>query len=459
MTSGRKGGPKNGPKKRSPNHDRYIYCHHEWGPFSGLVFGTAFRSCHHLLTDGILIPMQAFATWRWHNFLEAEGIGDKTVVRINMDESCCKLSPQVKRGFVALPAGLKSRQFLQIERRNPLKLRRSAVTLAAFVSDNDEVNQALPQIIVEAEHVIQAWMTPLLMNDRTDSIFVIRRKSAWLRSDVVVNIINVLGEALKPFGKTCRFVLMLDAAKIHLSKKVVQACTRHGIYLMYVPASMTSLLQPLDTHVFSLYKRYIRREYEEALVNSDSGEISTFAFLKILIAAIENIIQARSWKNAFLQTGFGNQQQGISRSVKMKLELEAVPLIQASLPSLEELHAIYPSNVEPVVDCLFDLFLPPKQRRRILPESFTCAAPLMNPANPWQGRLRSSSRLISESQPEPEHREVPTLSLPAASSSDHPWPAIPSAPTTSSSAPRVLIPKAKRLFPLRRRPHLPPPGQ
>ena len=33
-------------------------------------------------------------------------------------------------------------------------------------------------------------------------------------------------------------------------KKVVRACTRQSIHVMYVPASMTSLLQPLDTHFF-----------------------------------------------------------------------------------------------------------------------------------------------------------------------------------------------------------------
>ena len=403
--------------------------------------------------------MQAFATWRWHNFLESEGIGNKTVVRINMDESCCKLSPQLKRGLVALPSGLKARQFLQIERRNPLKLRRSAVTLAAFVCDSDEVNKALPQVVVGAEHVIQAWMTPLLMKDRTDSIFVLRRKSAWLRSDVVVNLINVLGEALKPFASTCRFVLMLDAAKIHLSKKVVQACTRNSIHLMYVPASMTSLLQPLDTHVFSLYKRFIRRQYEEALVDSGSGEVSTFTFLKILIAAVENVIRARNWKNAFLQTGFGNQQGSLSASLRNKLELEELPELNPSLPTLEELSVIYPSNVEPAVDCLFDLFLPPRQRRRVLPESFTCAASSVDPTNPWRGRLRSSSRLFSESQPEPESRPADTLTHPAASSSQPPLPACPSTTPTSSSAARVVVPRAKRLFPLLRRPHPPVEGR
>ena len=404
--------------------------------------------------------MQAFATWRWHNFLESEGVGDKIVVRINMDESCCKLSPQLRRGLVALPSGLKSRQFLQIERRNPLRLRRSAVTLAAFVSDNSEVNKALPQVIVGAEHVIQAWMTPLLMNGRTDSIFVLRRKSAWLRTDVVVNLINVLGEALKPFASTCRFVLLMDAAKIHLGKRVVQACTRHSIHLMYVPASMTSLLQPLDTHCFSLYKRFISRQYEEALVNSDSGEVSTFSFLKILITAVENVIQARDWKQAFLQTGFGNLQQELSGSLRMKLQLEALPVLQPSLPTLEELAVIYPSNVEPAVDCLFDLFLPLRKRRRVLPESFTCAAPLQDPTRPWKGRLRSSSRLISASQPEPEqHSADEPLALPAVLPSDNPWPPRPMNTPTVSSAARVVLPRAKRLFPLLRRPRQPPAGQ
>ena len=407
----------------------------------------------------ILVSIQAFATWRWHNFLESEGVGDKTVVRINMDESACKLSPQLHRGHVALPTSVKAKQFLRIERRNPLRSRRSAVTLAAFVSDDDEINKVLPQVIVGAEHIIQAWMTPLLNNDRTDSIFIIRRKSGWLMSDVVVNLIKLLGESLKPFAGTRRFVLMLDAARMHLCSKVVKACTRHSIHLMYVPASMTSLLQPLDTHVFSLLKRFIRREYEEFLVKSDSGEVSTFSFLKILIAAIENVIQARSWKKAFWQTGYGDQQKHISRSLRSHLQLEDVPVIPPSLPTLEELALIYPGNVYPDVDCLFDLFLPPNKRRRVLPESFTRAARPVDPRNPWKGRLRSSSLLFDDTQPEPESVPVDPPTVPATPSSQQPGTACPNVTTTLRTAASVMIPRGRRLFPLQRQPHQPPTEQ
>ena len=426
-------------------------------PLFGHYFWTAFVRCHRGMTPQVLISVQAFATWTWHNFLESENIGEKIVVRINMDESSCKLSPQPRRGCLALPSGMKSKLCKQIERRNPLKVRRSAVTLAAFISDDDEVNKALPQIIVGGEHVLQAWMTPLLMNNRTDGLFVLRRKSAWLNSDVVVNLVNVLGESLKPFASTRRFVLLLDAAKLHLSKKVVRACTRQGIYVMYVPASMTSFLQPLDTHVFSLFKRYITRKYEEALVNSGSGEVSTFNYLKILIEAVEHIIQGRSWKQAFLQTGFGSQQSKVSRSLRTKLQLDSVPSIDSRLPTFEELAVIYPSNVEPAVDCLFDLFLPERKRSRVLPKSFSSAPAVVDSANPWAGRLRSSSRLFSDSQPQHEQHSIQPELTPSASSSQPPLQACPQAIPASSSTARTGLPRAKRLFPsLRQLETLPP---
>ena len=221
---------------------------------------------------------------------------------------------------------------------------------------------------------------------------------------------------------------------------------------------MTSLLQPLDTHVFSLYKRFVRREYEDALVRSRSGEVNIFPFLKILIAAVDHVIQARSWKKAFLQTGFGNQQRELSCSLKQKLQLEVVPVLQPSLPTFDELAVIYPRNAEPAVDYLFELFLPTKLRKRVLPESFTWMAPPVDPDHPWKGRLRSSSTLHLDIQPEPEN--CPVQAAPTASSGAPPSPAAtwPSPAARSSSPRRPVLPRGRRLLPPRRRPRSPPTG-
>ena len=229
-------------------------------------------------------------------------------------------------------------------------------------------------------------------------------------------------------------------------------------YLFDVRPGLNDLSSSPDAHVFTLYKQFLRPEYEDALVRSRSGEVNIFAFLKILIAAIEHAIQARSWKKAFLQAGSGNQQRDLSCSLKQKLQLEVLPVLQPSLPTFDELAVIYPRNAEPAVDCLFDQFLPTKLRQRVLPESFTWTAPPVDPDNPWKGRLRSSSTLHLNTQPEPE--SCPVQAAPTASSRAQPSPAAtwPSPAARSRSPRRPVLPRGRRLLPPRRRPRSPPAG-
>ena len=191
---------------------------------------------------------EAEACWKWNNFLESTNSSGKPVLHINMDESSLRLYVPPRIGLVAEACPKRRRQMLREGREPGLSTRRAAVTLIAFACNDVQVQTVLPQVVVLNERVVPKKDVVDLTEKCSPAVVILRRKSAWLKSDVVVNLINVLGEALKPFARTCRFVLMLDAAKIHLSKRVVQACTRHSIHLMYVPASMTSLLQPLDTH-------------------------------------------------------------------------------------------------------------------------------------------------------------------------------------------------------------------
>ena len=189
------------------------------GPFSGLVFVTLFSNLLLFVVAWILVSSQSSATWRWHNVLEPETVGDKTLISVNVDESACKLSPQLPGGLVSLPSVLKTKQFLQFGRRNPVNCRRSAVSLVAFLSDDEEVNTICAQTIVCAKHIIQVWMTCLLNSARSNSILVLRRSSDCVRSNVVVDLISLLREALKQFAGTTRLVLMFDSARIYFLHK------------------------------------------------------------------------------------------------------------------------------------------------------------------------------------------------------------------------------------------------
>jgi len=310
------------------------------------------------------------------------------------------------------------------------------------------VNKALPQFIVGSEHILKAWMVPLFQHQQSDNIFFLRRKSAWLSTQSVVNLVKAVSVALQPFMDRFRFILMMDAAPVHIPRRVVQACTRASLHFMCIPASMTADLQPLDTHVFAAYKLYILHASESALINSASGEISTFTVLEIMVLAIKDVIQGRSWRQAFLQNGFGNQQQDVSDSLRQRLGLREMPILQAHLPTLEELNAIYPRRHEPPVDCLFDLFLPLPNRRRVLPLSFNRPTRRVTTIDPWRGRLRSSSRLVLDE----EHvLEVPELApaLTALAAPGHPDSQCGENSQASTLPSTREVPRARRLFPRR----------
>ena len=78
--------PKNGPKMMT---FVFVYTYKE--PVFRAFFWDCFSSLLSFDDRWNLVSMQEFSVWRWHSFMESECVGDKTVVRINMDEMCCKV--------------------------------------------------------------------------------------------------------------------------------------------------------------------------------------------------------------------------------------------------------------------------------------------------------------------------------------------------------------------------------
>ena len=92
---------------------------------------------------------QAMAAWRWHNFLESRAPPGRKVVRMNMDESSIKLDPvRNVRGMVAISKRDVKRKAAMLVRPASLSLRRAAITLIAFLSDDEFTQSLLPQVIV-----------------------------------------------------------------------------------------------------------------------------------------------------------------------------------------------------------------------------------------------------------------------------------------------------------------------
>ena len=150
-----------------------------------------------------------------------------------------------------------------------------------------------------------------------------------------------IGEALAPFLDRFQPIILLDCAKSHLSWRVVATASRNNLWVAYIPASLTWLLQPCDTHVFAAYKAAIDARYSALRSESAAGEVSDEQWLRVVCETIIAVLRDRDWAHAFAQNGFPTL-DAVRREIKAELGPEALPAVTVARPTLDDLRAVYP---------------------------------------------------------------------------------------------------------------------
>ena len=104
-------------------------------------------------------------------------------------------------------------------------------------------------------------------------------------------VIGWLREALEPFRDRYTPILLMDAAPVHVASNVLRACVERSIHVIVVPAQMTWLLQPLDTHAFRLYKAYLCELSKQQRPRTDTRHLTVAAFLQVVYCTIRQVLQ------------------------------------------------------------------------------------------------------------------------------------------------------------------------
>jgi hypothetical protein len=183
---------------------------------------------------------------------------------------------------------------------------------------------------------------PALRAACPSNVFLIRQKSAWNNDELCAEVIGLLKKAVVTHAGGVRIVLLLDCCRVHMTPRVMRACRRHGIWPIFVPARLTWLLQPLDTHAFALFKHALRMAHQRARAASRDGNVTMAQFLQCLYDAIRTVLQGRRWSTAFENNGFGESR--LSPRIALALELTEDPILPCTRPTDEQLRICFPRN-------------------------------------------------------------------------------------------------------------------
>ena len=303
---------------------------------------------------------------------------------------------------------LRKRAREQANQRDPhARVGRSAMrlncTYVAVIANDVAVQAHLPQFIIINERFCKLEELGELRATLPPNFVLLREKSAWNNVDVMTLIVRELGRACREYAPGRARVLLLDAVRLHFHERVFVALVRNGFSAILIPASMTWLLQPLDTHCFSLFKRTLKKLYVDGILLRRHPLLAVADWLDCLVRTITQVILGRDWSHAFSRDGFAVGQNFVSDRVISNLGLDEVPFLEPRALSADE-HALLLPRRTKVFGYMLTAAAP-----RVATDLALPPPPLPPPLEPpptWFGRTRSTSRLALPPET-PEESEAP----------------------------------------------------
>ena len=314
-----------GPRKTAPR--AHFWCRN-LAPKLGPLFGPRVNK------------IQAHAVWQWYNFCAARVPSGKAPLRINVDETPVCLFQGGGKGTIVFNKRKDPPAMEPHENASRAK-RRACLTHVAFICDRPDIQPLLPQVLIGNETTFPKSAFAALQAASPGNVHLVRQKSAWNNKNLMTRIITILALALRHCAHL-QPILLLDACRVHIPAIVLQRCVANSIWPIIVPAKLTWLLQPCDTHAFQKYKVYLRKAYQTARAGAASHELGVAEFLACIYSAIRYVLQGNVWGTAFDADGFGHNQGRLSMYIQRQLQTTGPLSLPASVPSEELLKHCFP---------------------------------------------------------------------------------------------------------------------
>lgn len=285
-----------------------------------------------------LMRAKATTAWQWFNHLASRIPACKCALRINMDETSVCMWQGNARGNIFV-----SKRCLPTQ-NVPRSTCRQYMTHLAFVCDDRELQLKLPQIIICNKHTLTASMHEELKDRCPSNVTIVVGESAWVNGSVIALAVRLLAVALRPYIGTVQPILMFDACYAHLVSVVWATLTRYSIWPLLVPAKLTWFMQPLDTHAFHAFKCRLRLAYQIARVRTTDGKATVADLFDSIFVAIREILETRSWANAFDRDGFSVGQTRVRKRKWRALGITAPVPLGSDRPTAEQLSVVFPKR-------------------------------------------------------------------------------------------------------------------
>ena len=260
--------------------------------------------------------LQVRTSWRWHAYLREQLVQNGLVpVRLNLDETSIVLNHDEEKGVVSKNSKGK---LIFVKKKSK---KRGSLTHVAVVCDDTSLQPLLPQLIIGNDNVLRVTDLTMLETCLPDNVVVVRAKSSWITVELFIVLLEMLRRIFNKHQIQRVPILLLDCCPVHLHARVWKAAKRNSIYLCFVPASLTWLLQPLDVKILRRMKAFLRTLYRRSQIENKAALVPMVQVIKNIAQAVRKILQGSDWTSAFDACGYSMNMSNLTSNIQRVLHV------------------------------------------------------------------------------------------------------------------------------------------
>jgi len=267
---------------------------------------------------------------QWAEWLRTCVLGGRETIFVNLDETPVAKQMQSRRGYVCNLIGTLDADW---HARIPTRDTRSHATLMAAVCDDALLQQHLPQLLLTKDKTLTR-AEKVALRHLPLPIRWLEGSTGWMTSSILKQVFTIYRREIRAVRPNAEIVMVFDVASQHVTREVFMHLNRLNLHTLLVPAGMTWLLQPLDTHVFSTLKRSLHDRQARGRAGSPLGILPTCSWIRIPGEAITDVLVRRDWTHSLRGNGLHAHVVPL-RATLLSFFGEVLPLLAVPLTSAE----------------------------------------------------------------------------------------------------------------------------
>ena len=265
-----------------------------WGMQWGQLMSPRTLSCAQIRSRTCVLV-------RWCLWLLRGVLAGQAVVVVNMDETGVSNVKDSKHGNIVTRAEQGTLDNSTNAKQSPS----ARCSLMAAITDDAVLQSVLPQVFLPRRRKdrLPTQETKRVFAEAGSPIEAWHGSSGYVTTPVIIAYMTRLRRAVRQVRPNAVLVLVFDPCGAHVNARVFRHARCLGIHIILIPGRMTWLLQPLDSHVFAQFKRWLRTALQKERMQATNGCLNWTSTMRITAEAVRAVLVQKDWSAVMQKSG------------------------------------------------------------------------------------------------------------------------------------------------------------